>query len=613
MTVPSQPNHPPQQPHRPPVQPPLQRPLQPPRQPPGAAADRQNSATRYLCTGVRLYEDFARTVVAETRFERIKARAPSYGVDLDEVARHAEAALRDLRLRDRWVGAAFVFSLLLAPWVTILYALISALLGSGTRRRIRVRKGESAGESAGPAHLRKPQGSQIGAIARPLITQALVLLAACWFGPLFLWSPPAFATYVMTMALLIGCPWYFTWRQRSAAWAVVRQELRPGPQVPAQGGPPAAASDAKADATGNATTGDDSTGDATTGDDANLIAYSGYTPFVGAGVRFSSWSFANRLVPEGWKPGTGERPPPVAFTTSDLVDRLGADLAELSARTPGSTDGIVGLEVGEKVFVHGSALLSTPLIPPAEIWPGGEWAAPGLKRPTDRLPRHRITAARGLIDGPLRHCLCVQIRSWDTDLVLTVFVQVALNGGTLYLQSDTRVLAPVREEYRVADSLHATESAEEGARRAAESVLAAGPVLLASVPNVLSELGAAGRLRRWEEEERWAIERDKRYDFGAHLSLREAAASPNYRNFFQFVDATRTGKQVELQVLGSVLNFLAEHGLDVSDLDARRTTILNNGVMMYGGSVNGSIAAGTGATATTNGPGGAGPAPSAAK
>lgn len=563
--------------------------------PGGENLDQQNSATRYLCTGVRLYEEFARTVVAETRFERIKARAPSYGVDLDEVARHAEAALRDLRLRDRWVSAAFVFSLLLSPWVTVLYALISGVLGSGSRRRLRARKGQPTVESAGPVHLTKPQGSRIAAIARPLATQAAILLIACWFGPLILWSPPIAATYVMTMGLLIGCPWYFTWRQRTAAWAVVRQELRPGLQRPRRNA---------AGAAGAA---------GATGDDANLIAYSGYTPFVGAGVRFSSWSFANRLVPEGWKPGTGERPPPVTFSTSDLVDRLGADLAELSARTPGSADGIAGLEVGEKVFVHGSALLSTPLIPPAEIWPGGAAAAPGLKRPTDRLPHQRITAARGLIDGPLRHCLCVQIRSWDTDLVLTVFVQVAVNGGTLYLQSDTRVLAPVREEFRVADSLHATETAEESARRAAESVLAAGPVLLASVPNVLSELGEAGRLRRWEEEERWAIERDKRYDFGAHLSLREAAASPDYRNFFQFVDATRTGKQVELQVLGSVLNFLAEHGLDVSDLDARRTTILNNGVMMYGGSVNGSVAAGTGATATTMGTGGPAPAPGAAK
>lgn len=392
-----------------------------------------------------------------------------------------------------------------------------------------------------------------------------------------MWSPPGFFfTYILGLLLLIGCPWYYTWRQRVAAWEVVREKLGPTHRRASRN----------------------------VADHSNFVAYSGYSPFVGSGVQFSSWSFANRLVPEGWKPGSGQRPPPVPFGSSELVERLSADLAELRAQSPDSADGIVGLEVSEKVFVHGSALLTTRLAPQEEIWPGG--GKPGGKRPTDRLPDERITAARGLVDGPVRHCLCVQIRSWDTDLVLTVFVQVSVNGGTLYLQSDTRVLAPVREMFRVADSLHTSESAEEGAQRAAESAVSATGVLLASVPHVLAELGAGRQRERWEKEERWALEHDRRYDFGARNSLREDAASTEYRNFFQLVDVSRAGKQVELQVLGSVMNFLAEHELDVSDLDARRTTILNNGVMMYGGSVTGSIAAGPGAKATATGLGPAG-------
>ncbi|MFJ2111889.1 hypothetical protein ACIOEX_08235 [Streptomyces sp. NPDC087850] len=547
-------------------------------------AEEENAATRYMCTGVRLSEDFARLVMSETRHERIRARAPSYGVDLDHVRAHAAEALRDLRVRDRRVGAAFLLSLLLAPSATVLYALAAAAMNAAAGENMRVR-GVRRTKTAGRVWLTKPQGSPFAAVAAPLATQNLLLGLACWSGQFFLWSlPDLFAAFALSAVLLIGCPWYFTWRQHDAAWQVIRDSLRPGPAFQRSGRP-------------------------TPADDTNLVVYTGYSPFVGSGGKFSSWSFATRLIPKGMTPGSGTKPPPVPFGSSALIDRLRADLLELRAESTASADGIAGMEVTEKVFVHGTALRNTKLLRTADIWPGGALRGPGKRRPTERLPQDRVTALRGRIDGPVRHCLSLQIRSWDTDLVLTVFVQISVNGGTLYLQSDTHVLPPVKEAFRVADSLTARESSEEAIRRGADAALASGGVLLRSVPHVIAELGEAGRLKRREEEQQWALQHDKRYDFGALTSLRELIAAGQYRNFFQFVDATRTGKQIELQVLRSVMDFLADHGLDVHDLDARRTTILNNGVMMYGGSMTGSIAAGQGASATATGlAGGGGPA-----
>ncbi|MFF3753023.1 hypothetical protein ACFYYH_21565 [Streptomyces sp. NPDC002018] len=534
----------------------------------------QNAATRYMCTGVRLYEGFARLVVNEMRQEKIKARAPSYGVDLDHVRRHADESLRDLRVRDRSVATAFLLSLVLSPVATLVYGFLSTFLGGKFYRRLPPQGRHPAG-SAGPVHLSKPSDTVLSAILAPLVLQVVLLFTACWIGQFVLWSLPGLASFALGLVLLIGVPWYCVHRQREAAWKVVREWLRPGSDL--VGGEAA--------------------------DDTNLIVYSGFSPFVGSGVEASSWSFATRLVPKGSTPGTAVKPPAVPFRSSALVERLSADLLELRAQSPASADGIAGMEVREKVFVHGSEVRNTKLLRGAEIWPGAG-GGPGRRRPTDHLPQKTVESVRGRIDGPVRHCLSVQIRSWGTDLVLTVFVQVAVNGGTLYLQSDTRVLPPVREEYRVADSLGAVEGDEERWRKVGEALLAAGAVSMASVSHVIGELGAAKRQRRWEEEQRWAIRHDARYDYGAALSLREVAASPDYRNFFQFVDVTRAGKQVELQVLGSVMNFLADHGLDTSDLDARRTTILNNGVMMYGGSMTGSVAAGAGAAAMTTGVGG---------
>jgi hypothetical protein len=201
--------------------------------------------------------------------------------------------------------------------------------------------------------------------------------------------------------------------------------------------------------------------------------------------------------------------------------------------------------------------------------------------------------------------VCVQVRSWGTDLVLSVFAQVAVSGGTLYLQADTLVLPPIREEYRVADSLARPELTDETLHLVAESLRHSRSVLGGALFNAIGDLLEGRRRRRVEEEQRWAIQHDSRYDFGARVSLREVAGSHSYRNYFQRVDVSRIGKQIELQVLGTVTAFLTEHGLDTSDLVERRTMILNNGIMMTGGSMSGAIAAGAGAAAVST-PTGAG-------
>lgn len=88
------------------------------------------------------------------------------------------------------------------------------------------------------------------------------------------------------------------------------------------------------------------------------------------------------------------------------------------------------------------------------------------------------------------------------------------------------------------------------------------------------------------------------YDFGARLSVRELAVSPNYQNYFQVVDAARITALVERHTLAAIRTFLDTRGYDIADFRAQQQTILNQGLIQQGGmSIIGNQAIGAGATA----------------
>lgn len=110
-----------------------------------------------------------------------------------------------------------------------------------------------------------------------------------------------------------------------------------------------------------------------------------------------------------------------------------------------------------------------------------------------------------------------------------------------------------------------------------------------------------------------ALEQDPVYDFGARLSVRQLAVSPNYQNYFQVVDAARITSLVERHTLAAIREFLDTRGYDITDFRAQQQTILNQGLIQQGGmSIIGNQAIGKGANATQTvpqQPGAAAPSP----
>ena len=74
--------------------------------------------------------------------------------------------------------------------------------------------------------------------------------------------------------------------------------------------------------------------------------------------------------------------------------------------------------------------------------------------------------------------------------------------------------------------------------------------------------------------------------------MRELAADADFHDFVQELDVDKYTKLIELRVNEALLDYLEERGIDVSAYRAQAGVVLNEGVIMTGGTVRGQVAAG---------------------
>lgn len=558
----------------------------------GARGEDATAATRYMCAGVHLDQAFAESVVQEIEEEQYRAFAPSYGVNIMIVHEHATKALARIRERDQSIGACLLLSFLLQPAVTVVLLVVAAFMGGDATKPLDPRSSRLARFIPGRRSLSVRVRAVSGAVARMLALFAVELLVATVAQALpapLVYIHGLVLTTLITYPLLVLLPWVITWRERTTAWHTITGELT------------AASFHTKyRDTFAN--------GPAT---DGNITVYSGYSPFVGSGHELRSWQLSMHLEPA--RSITGEvphqrEPWTVPVGPSGLIEGIAGQLAALGAETAGPADGIHGLSVTEKLFVDGTVLrlhdvrssgLTTAVLPNEEA------------KPRAQVPDDLVQAYRGHHHGPIRHCLRIQVAAWGADLVLSVFVQVVISGGTLYLEVTKLLLPPIKEEFRIADSVAerntverlpavATGSEEEGETVIAAQSVAIGLRALSTAPAAaFREFRTPARRKRRNADLLQAIRDDQTFDYGARLSLRELASGNSYRNYFQRVDVARISKLIDMRILDHLAGYLTENGLDISELTDRQTTILNSGILMTGGSMSGTIVAGESNTVST--------------
>jgi hypothetical protein len=92
---------------------------------------------------------------------------------------------------------------------------------------------------------------------------------------------------------------------------------------------------------------------------------------------------------------------------------------------------------------------------------------------------------------------------------------------------------------------------------------------------------------KWREDRRIRrmIRENALFDYGAATTMRQAESAWAFTRYFQKLDKEMHVKIVERQLLDSVIQFLDSKDIDTSDLRDRQTVILNQGVIVSGGSL----------------------------
>jgi hypothetical protein len=546
-------------------------------------------ATRYLCALAHLDPVFARQVVEGVLADELGAVAPSPGVDLVPVVRHALAARRMHAALSRRLAAVWCLIGVLGPLWLVLAAFAFRVLGAVPARAAR-RGGAARG---GPWPTRGSELPDASATLRGAIGPAATLLVTglvLGFGlsalplPGFLaWLvggylggvPPLLAVVtggVLAFRMLLRDEEELDARLRAG---LLRDTFDPR-SAPLPWPDPHMA--ARVEAVAEAQHG-------------NVTVYSGFDPYVGWGTRQSQWAFSVPLLPASAGGAVG------AFDAWDVVQRLKDRLAAATGAATGAA-GATGAVLKDRVFLAGAELEAH-----ADLLPDL------LRAPAARLEPDAVRDVARRPAGPARHCLTAHFPLWGGEVVPSHLLHVSVSDRTLHLRCERYLLAPVRREAHEIDLRGSVPPDHFRGTLLVRALRRTGGVPGGAVRSFLDHAFEGRRRARLLDRDRGAAVTDPAFDRGARLSIRELGQGAEYLNHFQRADAEEALASLDRHTLAAVRDFLDEHGVSTEDFRTQAQTILNHGVLQTGGvSVVGNQAVGPNAqaragTATAQAPG----------
>jgi hypothetical protein len=304
----------------------------------------------------------------------------------------------------------------------------------------------------------------------------------------------------------------------------------------------------------------------------NTVVYSGFTPFVGSGENLGAWSFAldlRKRTCDGAASLQGDSAP--ELTEQELEDISLQALYECIAKRIAKL-GLDRVTIQDKLYVNGR-----------DIRDDKRFLSDPLSRPRYRVEEPvMVNAMLQQGENQLRHYRCIRVVDWNGELVLSIFLRFSRLSHNLFVEASYYLLTPVADRFRAVDAM----SPHFRFGRFLNSVLLAGiktPLLTLWAPiSLLNHL--LQRFHRYSERKREEelIRENPTFDYGASFSFRQWATANEYRQYFQRLDKEMYMKVLEKNVLDTILSFLKEHDVDVSEFNQRQSMILNQGVMVSG-------------------------------
>ncbi|WP_316521995.1 hypothetical protein [Kitasatospora brasiliensis] len=314
--------------------------------------------------------------------------------------------------------------------------------------------------------------------------------------------------------------------------------------------------------------------------EGNVTVFSGFEPFLGYGRLLNTWNFT---IPV-------DRP-------SEHTDRvLPFSIAELTAEITRAVEslGLPEVNVSERIFVSG-ADLALGLDPAVRRIL--------LPRPTERphtdLPANVVDRLREDGTARARPYLVTTVSGWGSEVVTTSTVRFGLSPAKdlLFVEGASSMLPPVKEAYHLVDHLLDRPTWRQLATLARISLTSmpgrmlrgTGFVLLLPFAPFSAWLANGDQLRQI---------RFSAFNYGSLTSIRQLAADTKFHRYYQQIDHQMYTKVVERRTLDTLIDFLENHQVDISELRERQSVIYNGGIFTSGNAsisfVNSPVAAGAG-------------------
>jgi hypothetical protein len=547
------------------------------------------NATRYLCAAAYLDEEFRETVLRELLDDPHRAVPPSYGgLDLAPVIAHCLKARRLLLVREVIISVLLVvmffvhpalFASLLAillPWALLtlprvrrsaviwrallviwgLWALVTAFIGG------------ILGVLLGAFQIREEPVQGLDAVFGDSRLE-LVLWAACFLVALGYWV---------------------------ARYIALAERLKPGTGAVADIGP--ADPGRRIDYVRAAQWG-------------NVTLYGTENPFLGAGNVYRSWSIAVEL--DRRSSGSDRSRSLVRIDPVDLHKFVRGRLSEMRDAAGSPEEGISRMHVSHHLAVGGTLVRldrpefrgrrrwrdqSHPLIDGRTGLPqytaNDETIEAVIRQPQSGIRYYqRVTVGT---EGPeIRNSSGQMVfPAVDNEVVVSAFFLLDVQGRMLYTEFVVTVLPAIRSEYHIVDVLPMLTPAtllwraiQHVRFRLVRDVLFAPFRLIRTVRNRIT------RDARTANPAEFLV-----YPYGARLSVRELGAETGMRTYMELLDRDKFSKLIQQRLTEAVLDYLEQHGVDTAGYREQAKTVINNGTMITGGTVNGAVAGGEGAKAT---------------
>jgi hypothetical protein len=332
----------------------------------------------------------------------------------------------------------------------------------------------------------------------------------------------------------------------------------------------------------------------------NVVLYAGANPFVGTGQRTRAWSIAVELrrARNQHDPDPRRARDYVDIDPVALHQVVRQRLLNLKDGALPANQQLQALTVHDHIVGIGAHRWDSPLIDPARNVPYSE-ASPEAIQAVIRHPQAGVryyqrvsvcdegqevwTGQRKVLDGS------------DQDISASAFVYAAVEGHMFYLEFVSAVMPPINPRWHLVDLLPKFTPGKFMVQVLVDAVVSSFRDLLWAPIRGASAIAGIIREGRSQQEQAVAAQEYLYGNVGARLSVRELGATRGYHTYIQRLDAEKYTKLTERLVIDTVLDFLAEQGVDTSAYASNAQSVTNQ--YTHIGDNHGAAAFGPGASA----------------